>query len=138
MPGLVTGRQLWLLPFWSLVAQLPACSLPAQGHTRSHGEGVPEAADGLLRLAAGEPLESDGAGVAHVMQGCCDRAVGDLAGARFAAAGHVGDLYLADPRQRAPAQLDQVPLPDLGVVEVEHETKVRVVHRLHQREAVLR
>ena len=44
----------------------------------------------------------------------------DLAGSRLAAPGYVGDLDLADRVAAAADQLDEVPLADLGVVEVEH------------------
>ena len=39
-------------------------------------------------------------------------------------------------RQRAAEQLDEVPLADLGVVEVEHHPQVRAVDGRHQGERV--
>src|SRR5690242_14167666 len=103
----------------------------------SDGEGFPETADSLVGIATGESLQANGAGVPHVLQGRGHHRVGDLAGAGLAAAGDVGHLDLADPWQRPSAKLDEVSLPDLSVVEVEHQTEVRAVYGLHQPEAVV-
>src|SRR5689334_2301817 len=102
----------------------------------SDGEGVAEPLERELRVAGRPGLEPDGAAVAHVGQGAGDRRVRDLAGAGLAAPWHVRDLDLADPRQGPAAQLDEVPLADLCVVEVEHHAKVRAADRLDEREAV--
>ena len=67
-----------------------------------------------------------------------DRGVVDLAGARLAAAGHVGDLDLADGVPAAPDQLDEVPLADLRVVQVEHHLHVRMADAFDERQRVLR
>src|SRR5436190_20120694 len=83
------------------------------------GEGGAEPFEGLDRIAGGPGLEADDAGVAEPVEGGRDRGIVDLPGSRLAAAGNVGDLDLADQRQRALHELDQVPLADPGVVEVE-------------------
>jgi hypothetical protein len=83
------------------------------------GEGGAEPLEGLDRVAGGPGLQADDAGVAEPVEGGRDRGVVDLTGSRLAAAGDVGDLDLADQRQRALHELDQVSLADLGVVEVE-------------------
>ncbi|MDF2824688.1 MAG: hypothetical protein K0R68_2096 [Mycobacterium sp.] len=62
----------------------------------------------------------------------------DLAGARFAAAGYVGDLDLADRIAAATHEFDEVPFTDLRVVQVEHHLHVGVSDPLDQGERVLR
>ena len=50
-----------------------------------------------------------------------------------APARHIGYLDFADMGQRAAAKVDQVPLADLRVIEIEIELEVRTFHRLDQR-----
>ena len=76
--------------------------------------------------------------IADVAQRLRDRGVVDLAGTRLAAARHVGDLDLADGVAAAPDQLDEVPLADLRVVQVEHHLDVRMGDALDERQRVLR
>ena len=66
-----------------------------------------------------------------------DGGVVDLAGARLASARHVGDLNLADGIAAATDQLDQVPLADLGVVQVEHHLDVGMSDGFDQCQRVL-
>jgi hypothetical protein len=79
----------------------------------------------LLAAAGGPGLQADGAAVAQASQRGGDRGIVDLAGARFAAAGDVGDLDLPDQRQCPAHQLDQVALADLGVVQVQVQPQPR-------------
>jgi hypothetical protein len=74
--------------------------------------------------------------VAELVEGPGDGRVVDLAGAGLAAAGDVGDLDLADDRPGPAEQLDQVPLADLGVVQVEHHPQPRPIDGLDQGEGV--
>ena len=82
------------------------------------------AASAASGVTAGERLETDDARVPGIRERRRDAGVADLAGPRLAAAGDVGHLDLADPGQGLAAQLHEVPLADLGVVEVEVEPQV--------------
>src|SRR4029077_12085332 len=66
-----------------------------------------------------------------------DCRVVDLAGSRLAATRYVGDLDLPHPGKGSLDQLDQVPLADRGVVEVEVYAEVRAPHRAQEGERVL-
>nr|WP_239479044.1 hypothetical protein [Lichenicola cladoniae] len=66
-----------------------------------------------------------------------DRRIVDLAGARFAASRHVGNLDFADIGERPAQQRDQVPFSDLCMVQVEHQSHLGPVHAAYQRQAIL-
>ena len=100
------------------------------------GEGVTETAQRQFVVARGPGLESDRAAVAESGERVRDGRVVDLARAGFAAARHVGDLDLADPGCRATHQLDQVPLADLRVIEVEIQPQRRAADPLDQGQRV--
>src|SRR5690242_5545308 len=113
----------------------PACRVPSLGSALNR-EGSAEAAEGLDGVARGPGFESDDAGVAEPVQGGGDGRVVDLAGAGLAAAGDVGDLDLADEREGALDELEEVSLADLRVVEVQVEAQVGVVDGLDEGECV--
>src|SRR3954452_23840012 len=73
-------------------------------YSTGHGECAAEAVERRSRITGRPALEPDDAVVAEAVQRRRDRRIVDLAGARLAAPGDVGDLDLADRRQRA---LDQ-------------------------------
>ena len=66
------------------------------------------------------------------MEGGGDGGVVDLDGARFASAGHVGDLDLPDPVDAVADEPDEVSLADLGVVWVEVHPQVGAVYGLDE------
>src|SRR3954447_24531715 len=84
-------------------------------------EGRAEPLERLLRVPGGPALQGHDAAVAEAVQCGGDGRVVDLAAPGLATAGYVGDLDLADQRQRPLDQGNQVPLADLGVVEVQVE-----------------
>ena len=86
-----------------------------------------EAIERQLVVSGGPGFQTDGAAIAHLLQGPRDGRIVDLAGSRFLAARHIGHLDLADMRQRLPAQRDQVPFADLPMMEVEIELQRRPV-----------
>src|SRR3954468_18432587 len=100
------------------------------------GEGRTEPLERLLRVPGGPALQGHDAAVAEAVQCGGDGRVVDLATPGLATAGYVGDLDLADQRQRPLDQGNQVPLADLGVVEVQVEPQVRVPHGLDQGDRV--
>src|SRR4029078_6025871 len=77
--------------------------------------------------AGGISLQPDGVAIPHVAKRPRDDRVVDLAGFLLLAARHVGNLDLADPRQAPARYFDQIPLPDLHMIEVEIEPQARMV-----------
>lgn len=80
---------------------------------RSDIEGCHESIERGIAIACGKGFHADRPCIAHPLQGTCDAGLVDFAGARFAAAGIVGDLHLAD----------------LRVIEIEVDAQLRAVHR---------
>src|SRR4051812_6865018 len=84
------------------------------------------------RIAGRKGFEPHDAVIAEPVECGCDSGVVDLTGARFAPAGDVRDLDLADEWQRPLDQFDQVPFADLRVVEVQIHSQVWIVNRFDQ------
>lgn len=74
--------------------------------------------------------------VAQLGEGRCHARIVDLAYAGFAAAGVVGDLHFADPRQAGHAPADQIAFADLGVVEVQIDRQLWPVNGGYQRQHI--
>src|SRR5689334_19518730 len=100
----------------------PTASSPRTADRLGSGEGGAEAGQRLVGRAGGPALEGDHAVVAEAAEGGRHRGVVDLAGAGLLPAGDIGDLDLAEVGE---GPLDQVPLADLGVVEVEVHPQMR-------------
>src|SRR5215207_3000267 len=103
----------------AVIAQLLSVGEPGPG------EGGAEPGQGLLAVPRRPRLEADGAAVAQLLQRGGDGRVVDLPGPGLTAPGNVGHLDLADQGTGPAQQLDQVPLPDLGVVQVQHHPQAR-------------
>src|SRR5690606_27271018 len=76
-------------------------------------EGRCEGIERCVWIAARPGFHADHSLIAQRFQSSSDRFVADLARARLAAPRNVGDLDLADPRQRLSHELDQITLTDL-------------------------
>ena len=100
------------------------------------GEGLAEGGERGIRVGARERLETDHTGEPGIAKCLGHARVADLPGARLAPARDVGHLHLGDPGQGCAAELDEVPLADLRVVEVEVEPQVRRVDAAHEVEGV--
>ena len=94
------------------------------------------ASTAAVTVAAGPRLETHNSLIALPGEHLGDRRVVDLPGAGLAPAGYVGHLDLTYPGQRLAHQLDQVPLTDLGVVEVEIHPQMWTVDGPDQRHRV--
>src|SRR5579859_3431991 len=88
-------------------------------------EGGAEAVQCLFVVTGSPALEADHALVAEVTQRRGDGRVVDLARSRLAPPGNVGDLDLPEVGQGALDQPDEVPLADLGVIQVQVHPDVR-------------
>src|SRR5574343_148908 len=124
-PRAFITRMSWTVGRFALWTMITPCPL-------SNCKCCAEGFEGSLLVALGKGLHADGAGIAHCLQRLGDTRIVDLARPGLAAAGVVGHLNLADPRQAGRAPAHQVALADLRVVEVEVDAKLRTVHRRNQ------
>src|SRR5438445_11384921 len=99
-------------------------------HRGTRGERRAEALEGELVVLRRICLQPHCSAVTDLLEHTGDSWVIDLARARLAPAGDVGNLNLANEWARAPNKLDEVPFTDLGVVEVEHHAHAGAVDAL--------
>lgn len=86
----------------------------------------------------GESFQPDRTGVVHVVKCFRDGRISNLARPRLTAARHIRHLNFPDIRQAATQKGNKIPLPDLSMVEVQHQAQIGMVDGLDQGQVILR